>query len=445
MATARRRGKTDSFLVTSYQGYTEDGQQVRRTTTFRAPPGASPAKQQKLADAFAHEWEAKIRGAVALDENKKFSQLFTWYFEQIAPSTIKQTTLRGNRASLEKHVLPALGHMKIKDISAPVLDNLFQELYKSGYKLEYFRLRDAAALDGIKYREWIERHGVTANTLWKLKTGHTCRRVTAEKITAALDTTLAALFEDATKKQGLSGTTVHKIKIDLSAIFTAATKKGILSRNPCLLATTPKKDTPKAACLDERQARDLLDACAQQDDRQFETLITLLLATGLRVGEATALHWEDVDFQHDVLHVGNTLVRMDGQFLRQPPKTASSDRYIKLPGFAAKALREHKLRQGGGNIIFTNLHGDYLHRNQLSAKLKRVLQAAGLPPDVHIHTLRHSNASLLINADITAKAVADALGHASTKTTLDTYSHIFAETRARNAQAVEMALFKKAG
>lgn len=150
MATARRRGKTDSFLVTSYQGYTDNGQQVRKTTTFRAPSGASPAKQQKLADAFAHEWEAKIRGATCLDENQKFSQLFTWYFEQIAPSTVKQTTLRGNRASLEKHVMSALGHMKIRDISPQVLDRLFQELYTNGYKLEYFRLRDAAALDGIR-------------------------------------------------------------------------------------------------------------------------------------------------------------------------------------------------------------------------------------------------------------------------------------------------------
>ena len=444
MATARRRGKTDSFLVTSYQGYMDDGRQVRRTTTFRAPPGSSPAKQQKLADAFAHEWEMKIRGTTCLNENQKFSQLFDWYYEQIAPSTIKQTTLRGNRASLERHVLPALGHMKIKDISPQVLDQLFQKLYNSGYKQEFFRLRDYAALGAIKQKTWLEQHGVSNNIQWKLKNGHSCKRKTAEKIAAALELPLVAIFEDATPKQGLSGTTVHKIKIDLSAIFTAAMKKGILSRNPCHLATTPKKDTPKAACLDEQQARALLQACAMQDDRQFETLINLLLATGLRVGEAAALHWNDIDFKHDVLHVGHTLVRMDGQFLRQSPKNASSDRFIKLPRFASKMLREHKLQQGGGEIVFANLHGDYLHRNQLSYKLKQVLKAAGLPLNVHIHTLRHSNASLLINADIAAKAVADALGHASTKTTLDTYAHVFAETRARNAQAVEMALFRKA-
>jgi integrase len=440
MATARRRGKTDSFLVTSYQGYTDDGRQVKRTTTFRAPPGSSPAKQQKLADAFTHEWEMKIRGAVCLNENQKFSQLFDWYFTQIAPNTVKQTTLQCNKVNLEKHVMPALGHLKIKDITPQALDLLFQELHANGNISEHFRLK-VGVLDDTITQKWLSQQtGIAPSTIANA-VHRGCRRVTAERIAAALERSVKDIFDDVSPKQGLSGTTVHKCKIDLSAIFTAATRKGLISRNPCLLATTPPKDTPKAAYLTEQQALALLNACALQNDRQFEMLVTLLLATGLRVGEATALHWDGVNFQTGVLHVGYTLANINGAFVRQPPKTTSSDRFIKLPDFALQLLREHKLRQGGGDIVFTNAHGGYLHRNQLSAKLKKVLATAGLPSDVHIHTLRHTNASLLINANISAKVVADALGHATVKTTDDVYSHVFAETRARNAQAVEMALF----
>lgn len=76
----------------------------------------------------------------------------------------------------------------------------------------------------------------------------------------------------------------------------------------------------------------------------------------------------------------------------------------------------------------------------LNFKLKKVCEKAGLPP-IHLHSLRHTHASLLINSNITAKVIADRLGHSTTKTTLDTYSHVFAESEVKAMQAVEMALF----
>lgn len=93
--------------------------------------------------------------------------------------------------------------------------------------------------------------------------------------------------------------------------------------------------------------------------------------------------------------------------------------------------------------VFTNLTGGYLCGTNLNTKLKPILKAAGLP-DIHLHSLRHTHASLLINSDVTAKVIANRLGHANTKTTLDTYSHVFAASEVKAMQAVEMALFKQA-
>ena len=252
----------------------------------------------------------------------------------------------------------------------------------------------------------------------------------------------------------MSGASINKLKLNLSAIFTAAVKKEIMRRNPCQLVTPAKIDTPPAAFLDEEQSRVLLEALREQDNFQLEVIVNLFLATGIRAGELTALHWDDVSLETGLLQVRYTLARYNGQFVRQSPKTTQSERRITLPPYIVSLLTEHKRRQdekmramaGVFNhcgAVFTNLRGDYMNGVNLNTQLKRIVRAAGLP-DIHLHSLRHTHASLLINSDITAKVIADRLGHANTKTTLDTYSHVFADSEVKAMQAVEMKLFQTA-
>jgi integrase len=183
-------------------------------------------------------------------------------------------------------------------------------------------------------------------------------------------------------------------------------------------------------------------------------ICNLLLATGIRAGELAALHWEDIGLQAGLLQVRHTLARYNGEFVRQAPKTTQSGRCIILPTYIVALLTEHKERQSKyilslgeeslyGGAVFTNLRGDYVNTNNLNTQLKRVVKAAGLP-DIHLHSLRHTHASLLINSDITAKVIADRLGHVNTKTTLDTYSHVFAASEIKAMRAVEMKLFQGA-
>ena len=196
----------------------------------------------------------------------------------------------------------------------------------------------------------------------------------------------------------------------------------------------------------------LLAAAHEQPDFQLEVMVNLLLATGIRSGELTALHWEDVDLRTGVLFVQNTLVRVNGEYKRTAPKTATSTRHIILPPFILRMLEEHKRQQdatqadSGGEwrkcpAVFLNNSGNYMLGGNINLKLKRLLEAAGLPPDIHLHSLRHTHASLLINSDVTAKVIASRLGHGTTKTTLDTYAHVFASSEVKAMQAVQMALF----
>jgi integrase len=442
MASIRKRGET--FTITAYMGYDEQGRQRKKTTTYRPPDGVTAGKAEKLAKAYAATWEEKIRGYIDLDENRTFAELAEWYYTSVAPSVLKPNVLENYRGEIERHIMPRLGREKLKNITPPMLDGLFAELLQSGNLETHYRLIDNALLDGMTRQAVIDKSGVDRATLYNILRGNTARRETAEKIAAALDMPLDKVFVDATEKRGLSGSTVGKIKLNLSAIFTAAVKKEIMRRNPCTLATPPKNDTPPAAYLDEQQSRVLLQALHDYGDFQFEVFCNLMLATGLRPGECTALHWDDIDLQTGLLYVHYTLIRSHGEFQRQTPKTAQSERRLVLPAYIIGLLEQHKAQQAGKpnkhGSVFCNRAGDYVNSINLNARLKRAIAGTGLP-DIHLHSLRHTHASLLINGNVTAKIIADRLGHANTNTTLNVYSHVFAESEVKAMQAVEMALF----
>ena len=452
MASIRKRGET--FTITAYMGYDENGKQRKKTTTFRPPDGVTPGKAEKLARAFAATWEEKIRGYVALDENRTFSELAEWYYSTVAPQTLKPNVLANYRKGIYDHIIPVIGREKLKNITPPMLDSLFAELQRSGNMERHFRLKDKALCDGIKRDELARKAGVERSTLYAMLKGGTVSLATAEKIAAALDMKLEKAFDDMTEKRGLSGASTNKLKLNLSAIFTAAVKKEIMRRNPCKLATPPKVDTAPAAYLNEAQCHELLDLLSAQDDFQFEVIINLLIASGIRAGELSALYWEDINLDTGMMYIRYTLVRVDGVYIRQEPKTEDSTRRIILPEYIIGLLKKHKvlqaeqrLKMGGAwkdkELVFTNKSGGFYLGGNINQKLKRVIRGTDLPQDLHLHSMRHTHASLLINSDIAARVIADRLGHSTTKTTLDTYSHVFAESEARAATAIDMALFRK--
>lgn len=261
------------------------------------------------------------------------------------------------------------------------------------------------------------------------------------------------VFDDVTENPGMTGASVNKLKLNLSAIFTAAVKKEIMRRNPCKLATPPRVDTTPAEYLDEEQARELLQLVHEYSDFQFEVIVNVLLATGMRAGELAALYWEDVDLETGLLYIRHTLIRLNGEYIWETTKTEDSTRRIMLPDYIIELLKEHKKKQlekrfrmGAAwvnpDLVFTNQHGNFYISGNMNNKLKRVIKGSDLPQDLHLHSLRHTFASLLINGNVSARVIADRLGHSTTKTTLDTYSHVYKESEARAMQAVDIALFK---
>ena len=451
MASVRKRG--DSFTISVSLGYDMTGKQIRKFTTYTPPDGVTNGKAEKLAREYAVLWENKIRGHISLDENRTLSELLEWYNEVIAPSVLKESVRENYRSFIAAYILPALGNIKLKNITPQLLDNFFSEMRESGRVKVYYKLKDLHALDGNKKK--ISQSGIASCAVpARLAKGYTVERDTAKRIAKFLDKKFDDIFIIDEHDKTLSPATVHRCRKTLSAIFSAAVRKEIMTRNP-VSKTTPITIPYRAGgFLDEQQAATLLNAL-EPCDFQFRAMITTLVFTGMRGGELTGLKWENVDLDKGVIYVCLNLVysprKGERSYALQTPKTKTSERYIPIPRALVDLLKEHRRRQdeqrviaGGGwkypDMVFIGAKGGYYGEKTLNQQFKKLAKQLGFSADISIHSLRHTTASLLINADIPAKVISEQLGHATTGITQDLYSHVFAASKVKAMQALELKL-----
>lgn len=445
-----KRGISYKIMVSC--GYNMDGVQIRKTCTFTPPPEVSEGKGKKLAEAFAHEFEKKVSGVADLNENMRFHELAEWYFTQIAPNVVKGITIYNQQLLMRLYILPEFGHMKLKDITTARLDELWNRLKKEGGHREYYALIDTESIPLGERRATAKKIGLQESVMYRTCAGDRIKKETAEKIAATLEKPFKELFVLIHEKGGLSASTVNRIRMTVSAIFSTAVRKGMLEKNPAANTTPPKIEHKKKPFLDADECQRLLSILEQEEKVQLKVMITTLLYTGLRSGELLGLRWEDINFKEGTISVNHTLTPLHGEYTLSTPKTASSERILKMPTELIALLHKHKIWQAerklalGGDWkdygqLFSNESGGWYNRTTLNQQFKRILKRNGLP-DLHIHDLRHANASLLINAGIPAKVIAEHLGHHSTQTTENVYSHVFASTKAKTTEAISLALGK---
>lgn len=448
MASIIKRGNSFKIMVSC--GYGLDGRQIRKTTTYKPPKGVTPGKAEKLAEAFAHEFEKKCQGATNLNENMRFAELAEWYFEQIAPNKLKEASLYSTKKLVDLYILPAIGHLKLKDISAARLDEIFNKLKESGSIRKNYVLIDASIFPRGTQKPTARKAGLHYSTLKKVIRGGNIDESSAKKIAEAMGKKLKDLFKPSDEDGSLEASTINRIKTATSSIFTTALKKDIICKNPVLNTTPPKVEQKKKLFLDENQCKQLLAILDEQENPQLKLALTTLLYTGFRSGELLALHWEDINFEECLISINYTLTRVNGQYKLSTPKTRKSERVVKVSADLIEMFKEHKARQEelkkslgsrwiDRGTVFTGEFGEYFNRTYLNTAFKRLIKKYGFP-DVHIHDLRHANASLLINSGVPVKVISEHLGHINTLTTENIYAHVFNASRARAAEAIELAL-----
>jgi len=459
IASIRRRG--NSFTITTSLGYDKNGKQIRKFTTYTPPADVAPRKALKLAHQHAILWEDKIKGYISLDENRTFHDLAEWYFENIAPMALKESVTLDNKEIIDTYVLPTIGREKLKNITPQMLDVLFRSLLTNGKVKQVFKLKNLKIIARGTKTDIARKIGLSRHTVQRASFGYNIDQESAEKIAGCLDKKFDEIFTPASESRELAPGTVSRIRRSLSAIFSTAVRKEIMRRNPVLNTESIKYRRYAESFLDEQQAILLLRALKEHKNTQFSTMITALLMTGMRGGELCGLKWDSVDLDKGIIYIRATLAYNRGNKTRgkekytlQTPKTITSERYIAIPSTLVDMLKRQKINQekkkvayGQGWIergtVFCTTNGDYYSESWLNVQFKRLAQQLELPSNTHIHSLRHTTASLLINGGESAKAVAEQLGHTTTAITNDLYAHIFASSKIKTMQVLEMKLLNE--
>jgi integrase len=237
---------------------------------------------------------------------------------------------------------------------------------------------------------------------------------------------------------GLSPRSVQYVHVILHRAFRDAIRWDRVYRNPCDAADPPRGLTrPRLRVWTAAEVSRFLQLAA--DDR-LVALWHLLATTGLRRGEALGLHWEDLDLDVGRLSIKRTLIQIanytkDGtDWMLGAPKTRSGYRLVELDRGTVAVLRSHRLRQAeerlrlgehylSNDFVFTRVDGRPLHPKLVSQPFRRLVARLALPP-LSVHGLRHTWATLALQAGVHPKVVQERLGHAQISVTLDTYSHV---------------------
>ncbi|WP_230206406.1 tyrosine-type recombinase/integrase [Microbacterium gorillae] len=231
--------------------------------------------------------------------------------------------------------------------------------------------------------------------------------------------------------RGLAPSYVYALHARLAQVFTDAVHDGLVSKSPCSRRTSPAAAKQRAYVATTDQVWALHDSI----DRGFRPAILLGAFAGLRVAEAVALRVEDVDFMRGV-------VTPAIQYPDLPLKTEMSKTPIPIPPELAVMLNANVVEWGSGTIVVGTFGRAVTPYRMEEAFRQARAKVDGLPDGFRYHDLRHYFASLLIAAGLDIKTVQARLRHASAKTTLDTYGHLWPDKDESSRAAVAAALVR---
>lgn len=235
-------------------------------------------------------------------------------------------------------------------------------------------------------------------------------------------------------ERGLSALTVRKVHCILNSALRQAVRWRLLATNPAGQVDLPKQKTKRVIrAMDRTQALGFLGAC---DGHRLRTLFHFALQTGARPEETLGLFWDDLDLETGHCKIQRVLVRpRGGRWVFQDPKTPGSRRMIMLDARLCKELRRHKAFQaeerlaagegwqGENNLVFRTRIGTPINGPNLVKRVyKPLLKKAGLPKTFRLRDLRHTCATLLLQAGEHIKAVSERLGHSDIRLTLNVYA-----------------------
>lgn len=231
----------------------------------------------------------------------------------------------------------------------------------------------------------------------------------------------------------LSPLTVRKIHATLHKALSDAMRKDKIARNPAEAVDPPARKSGNTHEMKTWSAKELRAFLESTKSTRHYPLWLTLATTGMRRGEALGLRWQDVDFPKARLSVQQNRLSVGYKVTTGSPKTGRGRTISLDPATVAvlKSLRktqleEKMLRKNTGytdsGLVFRREDGEGHHPDLISQSFVKAVRDSG-QPRIRLHDLRHTHATLALQAGIHAKVVQERLGHANIGITLDVYSH----------------------
>jgi integrase len=204
-----------------------------------------------------------------------------------------------------------------------------------------------------------------------------------------------------------------------------AVRYGAVPVNPAREAARVRGVRPKAprALTSNERVRWImaLEADTRAISKDLPDLTRWMLATGLRIGEALAVAWSDIDLEAGTVEVDWKLIRVNGESLRRVQRLkGGDDRTLPLPPFAIAMLERRRPHSTALGPVFPDSRGGWRDPSNTSRAFREARDAAGFSW-VTSHVFRKTCATILDEAGLSARAIADQLGHARPSMTQDVY------------------------
>jgi len=385
MANTQRRGsisgnKRDGYtFALDIAGSGPNRKRVRRRG-FATKTQAQEALNLLLAE--------QTQGTFVAPTAETVGDFLSRWLKQIQP-TVAASTFDSYKKKIGQHVIPRLGTIKLQDLDGLTLNGFYATLLATGRKDD---------------------------------TG------------------------------GLAPRTVNYISTIIGRSMKDAVKWGLLNQNPCAMSDPPAGRQIKNAPTVTWSTNNLGAFFSHCAGDRYLTLYRLLGTTGMRRGEALGLRWADVDFAAGTASIVQTLICVDHKRHLSTAKTDSGQRTVDLDDRTLEHLATWKRHQASEflalgigkqkhDLVFTQPDGSWTHPERVTRRFKnRVREMKGEVPEIRLHDLRHTWATLAMKAGVPAKVVQERLGHARVSITLDVYSHVMPGMQREAAEMVAGAI-----
>lgn len=317
------------------------------------------------------------------------AEYMTYWLAHIAEPNIRRTTYATYEGDVRLHIIPGIGKRKLKSLQASDV------------------------------------------RLWLTHLRSRCQCCAQGKDTSRKSPRCCAKQEPSCCQDYLSSSSIRHILRVLRAALQDAVDEELLSRNVARLVQLRVTDDRKVRSFTRAEALRFLKVAEQH---RLYALWAVALAMGLRRGEALGLAWADVDLDGGRLTVRQSLHRVDGELRLDQVKTEASVAVLPMPAPLVTILRGHRSRQlkerfSAGSqwrntgLVFTTTTGGFLEPRNINRAFHTLCARAGVP-QLRVHDLRHSCATLLFTMGVAPATVQRILRHSSITVTTGTYVEV---------------------